>query len=194
MAALHLVTLPSEEKLKAHALSDRFDMMWRFVFGLGCKKEDSYSRKVICLDDEVVDRFLSKKSDVMNEAKRRLMLCHCSMESLNHTVHSKISNEISGQFEDSIESIAHTPHDCVAVFHVLCQTSHCSYMRINLSYCGLTDRLLVDLTDILSRAGGRLQFKKLLLRNNKLTDKGITDLFKRASASLSSLNRLFLGW
>ena len=194
LAALHLVTLPSEEKLKvceAHADSDRFDMVWRFMFGLGCKKEDSYSSKVICLDDEVVDQFLSMKSDVMDRAKR-LMLCHCSMESLNHTVHSKISNEICGQFKGFRSTTAHIPHDCVAVFHVLRHTSHCSDVNINLSDCGLNDKLLMELTDILSRAGGRLRFKKLSLRGNKLTDKGITDLFNRASASLSSLETLSL--
>ena len=98
LAALHLVTLSNDEKLKvceAHALSDRFTMMWRFLFGLGCKKESSYSRKVVCLNDEVVDRFLRKR----DRAKRRLLLCHCSRESLNHTIYSKIANEINGQFD-----------------------------------------------------------------------------------------------
>ena len=194
LAALHLVTLSNKEKLKvceAHADSDRFAMVWRFVFGLGCKKEGSYSRKVICLDDKVVDRFLSMDSDVMDGANK-IMLCHCSMESLNHTVHSKISNELSGQFKGFYSSIAHTSHDCVAVFHVLRHTSHCSDMAINLSDCGLTDKLLMELTDILYRAGGRLRFKELSLDSNKLTDKGITDLFNRASASFSSLDTLSL--
>ena len=60
LAALHLVTLPNEEKLKvcvAYAWSSRFAMVWRFVFGLGCKKGRSYSRKVVRLNDEVVDQF-----------------------------------------------------------------------------------------------------------------------------------------
>ena len=65
-------------------------------------------------------------------------------------------------------------------------------MIINLSHCGLTDKLLMELTDILSRAGGRLLFKQLSISGNKLTDKGITDLFNRASASLSSLKMLSL--
>ena len=196
LAALHLVTLSNEEKLKvceAHAESVRFAMVWRFMFGLGCKKEGSYSRKVVCLDDEVVDRFLTRCRDY--RVNWRLMLCHCSMESLNHTVHSKTAKEINGRFENSYGmTIAHTTHDCVAVFQVLQHTSHCSYMNINikLSHCGLTEKLLTELTDILSRAGGRLQVKDLSLYGNKLTDKGITDLFNRASASLSSLKYLSL--
>ena len=62
-----------------------------------------------------------------------------------------------GSLIGCIDSIAQTPRDCVAVFHVLCHTSYCSDMSLDLSYCGLTDKLLMELTDILSRAGGRLQ-------------------------------------
>ena len=84
LAALHLVTLSSEEKFKvceACSKSNRFAMVWRFVFGLGCQEEGSYSRKVICLDDEVVDRFLSTIYDRLFSHvfyHVPLMLCHCS--------------------------------------------------------------------------------------------------------------------
>ena len=190
LAALHLVTLPNEEKLKvceAHAGSSRFAMVWRFVFGLGCKKERSYSRKVVHLNDEVVDQFFGIKNDRNNSrSKRRLMFCHCSMESSDATVCSIIANQINGKFEE----IACTPHDCVAVFHVLRQTSHCSGIILRLDHCGLNDKLLKDLTDILFSAGGNLQIKKLIISGNKLTDKGIADLLCRALASLSSLKTL----
>ena len=210
LAALHLVTLPNEEKLKAceaHAGVYRFDMMWRFVFGLGCQKEGSYSRKVICLDEEVVDRFLNS-----NFNSEPLMLCHCSLESVNNAVYQKVAKQVNGEFVwDSCLSIAFTPHDCVAVLHVLRHTSHCCDIWICLSDCGLTGKLLKELTDILS--SGKLQesslskskitdansFSKsslslryLELSRNKVTDKGITDLFKRASASFTSLEELDL--
>ena len=88
LAALYLVTLHNEEKVKiceAHARSDQFAMFRRCVFGLGCKKEGSYSKKVIHLDDKVVNRFL-KVTEVF---KQYLLLCHCLPESLNDTVGSK---------------------------------------------------------------------------------------------------------
>ena len=101
LAALHLVTLPNEEKLKvceAHAVSSRFAMVWRFVFGLGCNKGRSYSRKVVCLNDEVVDQlFFCINNDF--RSRRRLTFCHCSMESLDDVVCSKAVNLINGQFE-----------------------------------------------------------------------------------------------
>ena len=149
LAALHLVTLPNEEKLKicvAHAVSVRFAMVWRFVFGLGCQKEGSYSRKVISLDDEVVDRFLSifhNNNDGVQKRGLKLMLCHCAVESMNDVVGSKIGKQINGKFGyNNIISIAATPYDCVAVFNVLSHILHCADVTINLSHCGLTDKLL----------------------------------------------------
>ena len=194
LAALHLVTLPNEEKLKvceAHAESDRFAMVWRFVFGLGCQKEGSYSRKVICLDDKVVDRFLCTNYDDYRHVLQ--MLCHCSLESMNNAVCRKIAKQIDGKFNWGLGiSIATTPHDCVAVFSVLSHTSQCSDMTISLSNCGLTDKLLKKLTDILSSACGELEIIKLKLKGNKITDNGISDLFSRSSACFSSLESLDL--
>ena len=192
LAALHLVTLPSEEKLKvckAYSESNRFAMVWRFVFGLGCQKEGNYSRKVICLDDEVVDRLLTTDYNKFF-SHVPLMFCHCSLESMNNTVRLKIAKQINGELGNFIS--ASTPHDCVAVFHVLRHTSHCFDMRINLSDCGLTDKLLKELTDILSSAGSELQVEELSLYGNKITDNSITDLFNRASASFSNLKLLNL--
>ena len=201
LAALHLVTLPNQEKLKvceAHARNDRFAMVWRFVFGLGCKKEKSYSRKVICLNDEVVDQFftiVSKDNDYKDinnqkQKNRRLMFCHCSMESSDDSVCSKAVNSINGQFEGYHRSITRTPQDRVAVFHVLRRTLFCSDMILSLGCFGLNDKLLKDLADILSSAGDNLKVKQLSISGNKLTDKGIADLLCTASASLSSLERL----
>ena len=185
LAALHLVTLPNEEKLKvckAHAWSSRFAMVWRFVFGLGCKKERSYSRKVVHLNDEVVDQFLK------NQKYNSLMLCHCSMESSDDSVCSKSANQINGQFD--LRRISLNRLDCIAFFCVLRQTLFCSRVELDLFDCGLNDRMLKDLADILSSAGSNLKFNKFCISGNKLTDKGIADLLCRASASLSSLKRL----
>ena len=183
MAALYLVTLPSEEKLKAfeaHAESDRFDMVWRFVFGLGCNRYCTYSRKVISLDNKVVDQFLTMKNN------KRLLL-HCLVESMDDIVSSKIMKEINGQFEQLYSSIANTPNDCETVFHALRHASGLSNIKINLSFCGLTDKLLSKLADILASAGGKLLVRQLKMCGNKITGKGIADLFNRVSASFSSL-------
>ena len=202
LAALHLVTLPNEEKLKvceAHLRSVRFAMVWRFVFGLGCQKEGSYSRKVVCLDDEVVDRFLNTRHDDFSHLQ--LMFCHCALESQSNSVSHKIAKRVNGTFKLGFDfnthlvglgySIAATPFDCVAVFHVLRYTTPESKIMIFLNNCGLTDKLLKELTDFLFSSDVHV-VRELELRGNKITDKSITDLFNRGSVSFSSLESLNL--
>ena len=204
LAALHLVTLPNIKKhdvCRAHVMSDRFAMVWRFVFGLGFRKERSYSRKIVCLTNEVVDTFFNVIDDYSFYCgydffflleRRKLMFCHCAMESSDDSVCSITAGLIYGDFEAHSMStrIAYTPQDCVAVFHVLRRILFCSFVALNLDDCGLNDKLLKDLADILSNAGSNLQVKRLSISRNKLTDKGIADLLHRSSASLSSLYSL----
>ena len=195
LAALHLVTLPTEEQLevvRTHGKSSRFAMVWRFFFGLGSKKQGNcvgqVSRKVVCLDEKMVDTFLSLSAD----DGLKLLQCHCALESVNDSVSSKVADDVDGQFGYGIISIARTPHDCVAVLHVLSYTSHCHSVRISLSRCGLNDKLLKRLTDLLSSAGGKLKVVDLNLGNSKLTGNGVSDLLTRASAAFSSLEDLTL--
>ena len=206
LAALHLVTLHAEEQLevvKTYAKRSRFAMLWRYFFGLGSKKQGScigqVSRKVVCLDEEVVDTFLVLYRSVFGffDRESKIMICHCALEAKNDIVSSKVAENISGKFckfglLSSVTSIAHTPHDCVAVLHVLSHTSHCHSLHIILSGCGLSDELLKRLTDLLSSASGELKVVQLGLGNNKLTGTGVSDLFTRASAAFPSLKELSL--
>ena len=200
LAALHVVTLPTEEQLevvRTNGKSSRFATVWRFFFGLGSKKQGScigqVSRKVVCLDANLVDTFLSLsdgKSRPLFPVDRglKILKCHCALESVNDSMSSKAAKNIDGQFGYSNK----TPHDCVAVLHVLSHTSHCRSVRIDLSGCGLSDKLLKRLTDLLFSASGELKVVELHLGNNKLTSNGISDLFTRASAAFSSLEQLSL--
>ena len=187
LAALHLVTLPTEEQLevvRTHGTSSRFAMVWRFYFGLGSEKQGNcigqVSTTVVCLDEKVVDVLLSSAA--------KLLQCHCALESVNDRVSSIVAKNIDGRFGYGIN----TPIDYMAILHVLSHTAHCHSVRISLRGCGLSDKLLKKLTDLLSSAGGELKVVKLDLSNNKLTSNGVSDLFVRASAAFSSLERLWL--
>ena len=198
------MTLPTEEQLevvRTHGTSSRFAMVWRFFFGLGSKKQGSctgqVSRKVVCLDENVVDTLLSLSANtniIFIDSASKLLKCHCALEAKNDIVSSKVAENINGKFADKLGNItlAHTPHDCVAALHVLSHTSHCHSVHISFSRCGLNDKLLKRLTDLLSSASGELKVVKLHLGNNKLTSNGVFDLFLRASAAFSSLEKLSL--
>ena len=194
LSALHLVTQPTEEQLevvRTHGKSSRFAMVWRFFFGLGSKKQGrQMSEEVVCLSDAVVDTFLSlSDSRPPFNIQTRLLKCHCALESLCSNVSSKVAKNMHGVFGDSLSSIAHTLHDYAAVLHVLAHTS--DFSSINLR-CGLSDKLLKRLTDILSSAGGEIKVKHLNLGHNKLTSTGVSDLLTRVSSAFSSLEMLAL--
>ena len=200
LAALHFSSLSNEEKLKvceAHVRSDRFSMMWRFVFGLTCNKQRSIyceCRKVISLDDVVIDRVLS--ASLWN----LLSMCHYALESRDENISLKIASEhyINGRFHHWVSNyltIAHTPHDCLAVFHVLRHTFHYPEVCLNLGACRLGDEQLRELASILSnKRSKQLQVRKLYLYGNLISTKGITHLFEEASASFSDLKMLFLSF
>ncbi len=81
------------------------------------------------------------------------------------------------------------PFDCTAFFCVLRHAEICDNMVISMEDCAINDKLLKELTDILSNSNGKLQVQELSLRQTKLSDKGVAD---RASASFTALDGLFL--
>ncbi len=186
LAALHLATLPNKEKLKvveAHDDSDRFDIVWRFMFGLASKYHDSCSNQVIGLDDDLMDKYMAfKYGDLAS-------VCHAAFEASDQSLAKKICNVFG---ENLLYGDFKTPFDCVARFYVLRYALKCDNMVIRISFCAIGDKLLKELTDILSNANGNLQVRDLLLAQTKLSDKGVADLFKRASAAFIALDELSL--
>ncbi len=121
MAALHLATLPNEEKLKvveARAKSDRFDMVWRFMFGLASKHNTSCSDNVFSLEDNLMDKFLVVK---------KFSLCPMAFEASDPSFAVRVSI-IFGK--DLLNSDYYTPFDCMARFYILRYTEKCNNMVI----------------------------------------------------------------
>ncbi len=194
LAALHLATLPNEEKLKiieANADSGRFNMVWRFMFGLASKYNGSHSDKVISLDDSLMDQFLVAKYRDWLVVKNCGLLssCHAAFEALDPRFSTKVGKMYGN---DLLICDFSTLFDYVACFYVLRHAEQCCVMVIRISDCAIDDKLLKEITDILSNANGKLQVRELSLKQTKLSDKGVADLFKRASAAFTILGHLSL--
>ncbi len=191
LAALHLATLSNEEKLKvveARAESYRFNMVWRFMFGLASKHHGSRSDKVISLDDGLMDNFL------MANSKHRLkLICLVAFEALDPGFSTKVC-KIHGQkllCRDFINTTFFL-FEYVARFYVFRHAEICDDMVIEIFGCVINDKLLKELTDILSNANGKLQVRELSLIQTKLLHKDVDNLLKRASAAFTDLNKLNL--
>ncbi len=187
LAALHLATLPNEEKLtsfEARVDSGRFNMVGRFMFGLASKYNGSRSDKVITLDDSLMDLFLVAK-------KHNRHFCHLAFESLDPIFSTNVC-KIYGKFllDYGLKILKLHPFDLAACFYVLRHAEE-SDLVIRLRYFA-NDKQLKELTDILSSAYGKLQVHDLALVQTKLSEESIADLFKRASIAFTSLKLLRL--
>ncbi len=180
LAALHLATLPNVEKLKvvkARAKSGRFNMVWRFMFGLASKHNGCRSDKVISLDDGLMEIVV---------LTNKLDLCHMAFESLDRRFSRTVCMMYGQHLLNFNFNTLFDPFDIVACFYVLRHAKN-GDLVFRLNNCAINDK---KLTDILFIANGKLQIRILSLIRTKLSDKGVADLFKRASASFTALEDL----
>ncbi|XP_064400818.1 NACHT, LRR and PYD domains-containing protein 3-like isoform X2 [Halichondria panicea] len=198
LAALHLATLPNEEKLKvveAHAMSRRFDTVWRFMFGLA----SSCSDKVIRLDDSLMDKFLF----LMVKEFRKLLLCLVAFEASDPKFSTKVckmcreklslnNNILDNDFIPFEQRKFDSRIHCVARLYVLRHAAQFDDMVIEIHDFVIDDKLLKELTDILCNANGKLQVRSVIFKEIKLSEEGVADLFKRASVAFTALDYLLL--
>ncbi len=185
LAALHLATLPNEEKLKivmAHADSGRFNMVWRFMFGLTSKHHGSRSDKVISLDNGGFMDLVTTEFSA---------LCHLAFEASDPGLAIRVCKNMCVRRLFNFSTLS-TFFDYVAWFYVLCNAEKCDDLEIGIYDCTINNKLLKELTDILSNANGKLQVRKLFFIQTELSAKGVADLFKRASAAFTTLRYLSL--
>ena len=185
LAALHLLTLPTEKQLeicRLYGTKSRFATVWKFFFGLGCPKSkcDEYpvSNRLAHADYTVLKTLLSALSD------HHVLLSNCAFESMNEDISSQIAIIMDGHFHPV------TPHDCVAAFHVISHTCPPSYLSIDLEGCKLDCKQLKGLIEPLRKAEGELQVKKLNLNYNNLTNDAVLELFDESSSTFSLLEKL----
>ena len=142
LAALHVATQTTTSKIKINSYSakeERFEMMWKFVFGL-CNRKEIYSENIEFVDENFLNQFLLFKSE------NKLLLCHCAAEIDDSTFSAKVASKLNGDL-----SVGDDLLDCNAVFHILRHSSPCSHVKLDLSGCGLRDGHLKDLSNILSK-------------------------------------------
>ncbi len=91
--------------------------------------------------------------------------------------------------KDILYNAFNTPYfDCVAKLYVLCHAAQGDKSLMTISFDNIDDNLFQELTDILSNS--ELQVRTLHLKQAKLSDEGVADLFKRASVAFTILDYL----
>ena len=189
LAALYLVRQPTDKQLqlcRLHAIarSWRFDIVWRFFFGLS-----SACNKPLGVD---VSKLL------VDNTMNTLSLCHFALEAnhraINDLIESKINRRPALSIHSNVKFAAHVGFDCTAIIHVIAnlQACHCD-ISIHLPDCGLRDEQITALADALADEHRKLRVDSIDLSGNRLTDKSLAVLFERASpAFIQSLRSVDL--
>ena len=168
-----LFKVPMEQDFDSDGKSDSI-VLW-FFFGI------VYAFEIF--QSSIGQRVLTALTDLgAFDSPHRLVLCHWAFEAHNDQFVHIVANRLHGCYPHP-----NTIHDFAVVVYVIANTPECTNVSIHLCGCNLHDSHITTLTDVLASKDGRLQVKELDLRNNELTDRGITDLFHRASAAFQSL-------
>ena len=169
------------------AKSERFVMVWRFVFGMYANKIQHSSSFAIQTISKFTVRYYDSKT-------KNLALCHCAFEAKNELVNKEMSKSLEANGLFSIDfGHSRNAHDCSAVIYVIDKMQECSSgIDINFDNSGVRENQIRKLINVLARKQGKLQINELNLNGNKLTDESVKRLFHRASAAFFSLRTLHL--
>ena len=211
LAALYLSRQPRDTQVQ----KPRFTMVARFLFGIWFSRSSSETQD-LNVEQALLSLAVTGEHDMPIQCVagadtyyilRKLSLCHYAFEAQNDSVNDRViqllidnpSCSAYADLEDSHSCLSdvtfgspHTAHDCAAVLYVVDNMQECSDLCITFRNSGISENQIRTLTDVLASNHGKLQVKKLDLRDNKLTDKSVSDLFYRASAAFQSLSQLYL--
>ena len=190
--------LDAQQLLLANA---NLSIVWRFYFGICFNLQECNERSISLIIKHLSTMWDFRKSD------DALPFWHYAFEAKNETVTNAIIRRVlcsSGEhLEDEITDNAvivkeldisgvETAHDSSVAIYIISKIMVCNGMDIDFDNCGLQDNQLKTLTNVLAEKQTKLQVKSLSLRHNRLTDKSVSDIFKRAIAAFQLLKTLDL--
>ena len=173
LAALYLVRQPLDKQLQlcwSYAGSKRFDMVWRFFFGISftiCNQSDNSNVAKVLIGYHTL--YASN-------------LCHFAFEAKQRSVDILITSKIKeyGPFLLHVRNA----YDSAAVIHMIAH-QHDYRCSISLSDCGLGFKQISALASALAGEHRKVKVSEMDLSGNKLTDQSVADLFDRASPAFS---------
>ena len=166
-----------QESLCSQKTDSSGQIVLRFFFGIIYTFYSNIGQKILTIFD---DKCCCEYGE--------LSLCHWAFEAQNDKFVHIVANTIGGDYP-----CPRTLHDFAAVIYVIANTPEYTDMEIDFNNCGLCDSHIAAFTDALANKDRKLQVKTLDLSNNKLTDRGVTELFHRASAAFQALESVDLG-
>ena len=181
LAAFYLTQQPFDVQAQLcykFAMSNQFDMIWRFFSGITSKTSSLRDKGII-----------NKLFTILDIKYNPWTLCHCLFEADCRNV-----NHIAKNFNWMCSF--HPPltaHDCSALVHIINHLQD-GILHVIFKDCDLRDKQVIALGQALSNKQGKLQIESLDLSGNRISDDGIAAIFNDKSfTAFQVLQSLKLG-
>ena len=173
LAALYVFRQPPDVQLmliQSH-ISLRFEMVWRFFFGISCTVFGGQGGLDAQVSELLVDAYYSDLT--------LMPLYHFGLEANQRDIDFHIASKISiskSTVGGPAFFSAHTAHDFAAVVHMI---SIITFFTVDIKFqdFDLRNEQIATLADALVNN----DVVSVILHNNHLTDQGVADLFDKAS-------------
>ena len=197
LAAMHIVRQPPEKQFsvidslehRAYFFGNRFEMMWRFFFGILFRASKRETQHV---DIRNILRCVAGTFKRPNN----LLVCHCGFEAQNASVNNAVIQFLVNHnilFHRIGFGYPRTAHDCAAMLYVIANMQEGDGIVINFANSGVRENQIKILVDLLANRAGKFQVTELYLSGNKLTLPCLQALKEAICGNvLANLKRLYL--
>ena len=191
LAALHMVKLPPANQLQAldtiRLTCKETTLFWRYFFGLSMKFNQHHFTNILKHGVQVIGTYDLPQCLLCHcafEAKSEVVTSQV-IKCLRNNVDSKSFVH----FGDP--SSAHDCEAVLYVISNM-KGSECDGIEINFNNCNFSARQASALADMLASKMGKIQVKDLDISDNSLPDDTLANLFSKAAISFRSLEKLFI--
>ena len=186
--------------MKPYAYTTRMAKAMQFVIGIG-SSSNTISKKVNPLSTDVV-------CDVFKLDNRlRIAFAGWTNDLVVHGIREAKKSEVKNYLLDLVYGDSFTfvfprnAYDCAAVVNAVRQfpgvevnerSQSARTVSFKLEHCALDEELVASLAHALSATKGHLRVKRLLIQDNNLGDKSVSDLMNTAALEFQSLKQVNL--
>ena len=200
MSALHVVRQSPQKQIglmKPHAYTSRMAVAIRFILGLGSSSQGISSSIHPLSSDSVRDMYeIDHRVRPFCMGWTNNLIVHGIHEVKEGDVQDYLLNLLYGDYFTF--AFPRNAHDCTTVvsaienFPKAIEITQCDFATVSFKFehCMLDDELLTNFAVALYKTKGKLQVKTLLIQDNKLSDKAVSNLMKLAAKPFQSLKQL----
>ena len=168
LAALYLTRQPTDKQLevfqthksKSSSLPDRFNIVWRFFFGINSNLE---------FNGDTIS-FIQQMLECLDALSDHLYVCHCAFEAHNDLIDKQVTQYLVTHPLYGLVDFGYpgTAHDCSAILYAIANLQECDH-GLDIYFHNASENQIKELMRILTGKKGKLQISHFYLSGSRLT-------------------------